>query len=201
MNKFEKRSRDSYNQKAKHYDESFEGRFTIPFKEMLLGSVSVPDGGTVLDVACGNGRFLQMLSKQNKFIGFGTDISDKMIECAKQLHPCMKFEVASCENLPHRDETMDVITVCAAFHHFPDVSKFAQEAYRVMKKGGTIYIADIYYPTIIRVIANPFVPLSKVGDVKFYSPKEIQKVLDRAGFKSRFCSKEGNVQVVCGMKL
>ena len=50
---------------------------------------------------------------------------------------------------------------------------FYNEMKRILKPKCVIYIADIYYPLIIRAILNPFVPLSKAGDVKFYSPKEI----------------------------
>ena len=48
-----------------------------------------------------------------------------------------------------------------------------KEMKRILKPKCVIYIADIYYPLIIRAILNPFVPLSKAGDVKFYSLKEI----------------------------
>ena len=62
----------------------------------------------------------------------------------------MIFEVSNCEHTP-----------------------FAKEMKRILKPKCVIYIADIYYPLIIRAILNPFVPQSKAGDVKFYSPKEI----------------------------
>lgn len=200
MNKHEKRSIESYDKKALNYDETFDGRFTVSFKDELIKTVVVQENGNVLDVACGNGRFLHSLSEKYSFIGFGTDISNKMVEAAKLLNPDMKFVSANCEQMPFESGTMDVITVCAAFHHFPNVSKFAQEAHRVMKKNGIIYIAEVYYPAFIRTIVNPFVPLSKAGDVKFYSPKEIQNTLQNAGFKLDNFYRERNIQIAIAIK-
>ncbi len=39
MNKFEEKSRKSYNKKAKNYDETLDGKFTAKFKQMLLNEV------------------------------------------------------------------------------------------------------------------------------------------------------------------
>lgn len=183
MNKFERRSKESYNKKAINYDDTFDGKFTKKFKQIILDSLDVKDGDRLLDVACGNGRLLQMLSKKADIKGFGADISEKMIEEAKKLNPDMNFFAAGCDNLPFEDDFADIISVCASFHHFPNPSDFASEAGRVLKKGGKIFIAEIYLPGILRIIANPFVKLSKAGDVKFYSPKEIASIFEAHGFQ------------------
>lgn len=91
MNKFERRSKESYNKKAINYDDTFDGKFTKKFKQIILDSLDVKDGDRLLDVACGNGRLLQMLSKKADIKGFGADISEKMIEEAKKLNPDMNF--------------------------------------------------------------------------------------------------------------
>ena len=91
---------------------------------------------------------------------------------------------------------MDVISVCAAYHHFPDTAAFAKEAKRVLKPGGTIYIADVYLPAILRLLVNPFVPLSRAGDVKFYSPKEIALNFEQLGFETVDAKTTGHVQMV-----
>lgn len=196
MNKFEVRSIKSYNTKADNYDTTLDGKFTMKFKEMLINTVSIPNGVNVLDIACGNGTFLKMLSQYNSFSGYGTDIAEKMIENAKRINPTMSFEVASCDNLPFKDESMDVVTVCAAFHHFPNVNRFAKEVFRVLKRDGMVYIAEVYYPAFIRTICNPFVPLSKAGDVRFYGPNEIITLFENYNFHQELFTKEGHVQII-----
>jgi ubiquinone/menaquinone biosynthesis C-methylase UbiE len=41
--------------------------------------------------------------------------------------------VIPCEETPFLDQTFDTITVCSAYHHFPDAKGFAREAYRLLK--------------------------------------------------------------------
>ena len=73
---YEKRSKNSYNKKAENYDSTFDGKFTVKFKRMMCESVCVNANDTVVDVACGNGRLLNMLAEKNSFYGYGIDISD-----------------------------------------------------------------------------------------------------------------------------
>lgn len=196
MNIYEKRSQITYDKKAKNYDSTFDGKFTKKFKEMLDKSVDIKVNDTVLDVACGNGRLLQQFAKKAPIKGFGVDISENMIEEAKKLNPNMEFYVAGCENLPFEEGEIDVMTVCAAYHHFPDVIGFAKEAKRVTRNDGRLYIAEICIPALFRVICNPFVKFSKAGDVKIYSSKEIVRLFEMNGFVSEGVEIKGFVQVV-----
>ncbi|MDF2542546.1 MAG: putative S-adenosylmethionine-dependent methyltransferase [Herbinix sp.] len=196
MKSFEDKSRISYNLKANDYDNTFEGKYTEKFKKILIDEIIITTNNTILDIACGNGKLLNMLSDQYDINGYGIDISEKMIENAKKRCPGMTFYTSACEHTPFGNETFDVISVCAAYHHFPDTKAFAKEANRILKSQGTLYIADVYYPFVIRTICNPFVPFSKAGDVKFYSPREIQRNFECCGFKQVGFKKSGHVQVV-----
>jgi len=150
----------------------------------------------VLDVACGNGALLSALNKRKPINGFGVDVADRMVQNAASANPGMEFKVAGCEEIPFQDNIMDIITVSAAYHHFPDVTAFAREAKRLLKRNGTVYIADVYLPSVLRLICNPFLPLSRAGDVKFYSPKEIVDNFIRAGFTEKGIKISGHIQVV-----
>lgn len=125
MKSFNEKSIESYNEKADHDDETFDGRFTLEFKHKLLEKISVNRGAYVLDVACGNGTLIKMLADHYGIIGYGTDISEKMIENARRKNPGMIFETAGCESMPFENQLFDIITVCAAYHHFPDVKAFS----------------------------------------------------------------------------
>lgn len=196
MNKYEKRSKNSYDKKAENYDLTFDGKFTVKFKKIMCETVCINSDDTVVDIACGNGRLLNMFAEKSDFHGYGVDISDKMIEQAKKLNKNMEFYVAGCEKLPFESEKVDVMTVCAAFHHFPNVEKFAEEAKRVLKKDGMLYIAEVYLPAFFRVIFNPFVKFSKAGDVKFYSPNEIVSLFENNGFARSGIEIIGKVQMI-----
>ena len=103
MNWFEKRSKETYNEMAAEYDSSFEGEYTAQFKSLLLDTVTIRPDDHVLDIACGNGRLLNMFAKQYRFNGYGVDIADQMIEQAKKLNPHMNFSVGTCDKIPLLD--------------------------------------------------------------------------------------------------
>ena len=200
MANFNEKSRLAYNKKADDYDNSPEGRFTQQFQRLLISVITLSENANVLDVACGNGSLLAALKRKTPINGFGIDISERMIENATARNPGMQFQVAGCEAIPFEDASMDVIAVCAAYHHFPNVAAFAREARRVLKPGGTLYIADVYVPPVLRVIVNPFVPLSRAGDVQFYSPKEIVRNFMSVGFECNDTKIHGHIQIVSKRK-
>ena len=197
MADFNERSRAAYNEKADGFDNSREGQFTRGLQRLLLSHITLEENQRVLDVACGNGSLLSSINEIKPIMGFGIDIAERMIENAIARNPNMEFRVAGCEKIPFADKSMDIITVCAAYHHFPDTSAFAGEAGRVLRPGGMIYVADLNIPSFLRVIINPFVPiLLKDGDVRMYSPKEIICNFTRYGFEGVYETVEGNAQVV-----
>jgi len=194
--KIHQRNIKAYNKMADCYDASFDGKFTRKFKDALVRAVRLPENSRVLDVACGNATLLAMLAEKEKIQGYGVDISDQMIVQAQGRHVEMEFHVASCEKLPFADETMDIVTVCASYHHFPDVNAFAAEAKRILRPRGHIYIAEIYLPAFVRKIANFFMSLFQLGNVKFYSPEEISVTFTKEGFTPEHNTIQGRIQIL-----
>ncbi len=199
-NIYEQRAIRSYAKIADDYDNSPEGRFTLAFNRKLAEIVRLPEGGRLLDVACGNGRLLKMLRQRHSFEGYGTDISEAMTRTARRALPDMTFLTAPADKLPFKDCFFDVVTVCAAFHHFPDVAAFAREAHRVLVPGGRLYVAEIYYHRFLRAIANPFIRLHPSGDVRLYSPEEIENVLQNNGFSCEPAIIEDKIQIIVSNK-
>ena len=196
MKTYAQKSRDYYNKLANGYNDSLEARYTMRFKRMLLDEIIIePEKNSLLDVACGNGSLLKMLSAKHTLKGYGIDISEKMIDSARDQYPEFLFEVSPCEETPFQDRSFDTITVCAAYHHFPDIRGFAREAYRLLKPEGRLYVADIYCTPLLRTLINPFVPLSKAGDVKFYAPEEIEANFKNEGFQTNGFNRVGQVQL------
>ena len=193
-------SKIAYNNKADNYNDSPEGKFTKKFKDLLCKIIVVEKGINILDVACGNGTLLKMLSAKNEINGYGIDISDKMISNARKNCRDMVFKVSGCEAIPFESNFFELMTVCAAYHHFPDTDSFAREAARVIKKNGYLYIAEVFLPSILRILCNPFIKLSKDGDFKFYSPKKIVHHFERYGFQYNKVVISENVQIVCMQK-
>ena len=97
----------------------------------------------------------------------------------------MNFEVKSCYPLEWKDESIDIITICCAFHHFDNPQGFVNECKRVLKRNGTVYIADPNFGAVLRFLANKFwLPFSKSGDVRIYSKKELEVIFYNSEFKT-----------------
>ena len=149
MANYSEKSRTAYNKKANGYDNSREGQFTNRIHQLLLPMIDWQPGQSVLDVACGTGSLLAAMNDRKQIRGFGIDISERMIEQAMARNPGMAFYISGCDRIPCPNDSMDIITVCAAYHHFPDVAAFAGESARLLKPGGLIYIVDIFVPSFL----------------------------------------------------
>lgn len=51
MNNFTEKSRENYNKKADNYDSTFDGKFTVKFKQLLIDEIKINSGATILDVS------------------------------------------------------------------------------------------------------------------------------------------------------
>jgi len=104
--------------------------------------------GTVLDNGCGNGVFLERLSRDcpsgTRFIG--TDISMGMLEHArKRLADCngdIRLVQADACRLPFADNRFDVVFARGLLHHLPDPGTGAKEIARVLRPGGAAILLD-----------------------------------------------------------
>lgn len=192
MGKKSEESRDSYNQMAFEYDTSDEGRYTAFHIAELVNTIGLKENDVVLDVACGTGTLLGKLNNIKKIHACGIDISEKMIDVARQKYPRITFKAQPCYPLQFEDESIDVITVCCAFHHFENPQNFIDECKRVLKKNGRIYIADPNYSPLVRFLANTIMfRLTKKGDVKVYSEEELKEFFTKARFTKVESYKKG----------
>lgn len=73
----------------------------------------------VLDVGCGRGEFLNLLSNNYNSRCIGIDISRNMIQSARQINPSHNYIVGSADFLPFIDDSIDVIHFTHVFHHLP----------------------------------------------------------------------------------
>ena len=73
----------------------------------------------VLDLGCGNGRFLKFLNKHGFKSYLGVDQSDKLLEIAKRENPGLKFMLGDMSELKDLKGKYDAIFAIASFHHLP----------------------------------------------------------------------------------
>lgn len=78
---------------------------------------SIPKGSILLDVGCGNGKYLD----NNGTINIGCDISLNLLTICKT----RGFEVAYCDmmKLPYKERSFDTIICIAALHHISSAKR------------------------------------------------------------------------------
>ena len=119
--------------------------------------VSIPDGGTGLDVGCGSGALTIACAKRNpKASMVGCDIWSGAYKSDFTKQRCednaeaegvtnTHFEEGDAIHLPFADESFDAVTSNYVYHNITghDKQKLLLETLRVLKKGGTFAIHDL----------------------------------------------------------
>ncbi|PIU14685.1 hypothetical protein COT20_02610 [bacterium (Candidatus Gribaldobacteria) CG08_land_8_20_14_0_20_39_15] len=130
--------RDDYNQIA----EDFSNTRVQIWPEIATLFDYIKKGGKVLDLGCGNGRFVKIIKEKGGEY-FGTDVSEKLIETAKKNYPNEKFQINEPLKLLFFDGYFDIIYSIAVFHHIPAKElrlRFLEEAKRVLKLSGLLVL-------------------------------------------------------------
>lgn len=173
------------------YDLGFMGKGSRRFYTNLLKEIDIHDDDSVLDVGCGTGTILNCIGKEKTIKGYGIDVSENMIQVAKEKNVKYEFCIGDSSKLPYEDESMDVVMACMAYHHFSNQEGFRKEVLRVLKPGGILYISDPRFPLVVRAFLNTF-----FKDAGFRSTKRNVEEFEKSGFKSIGIRKDLYVQVL-----
>ncbi len=123
--------------------------------------VSIPDGGTGLDVGCGSGALTIACAKRSpraQMVGcdiwsgaYKADFTKKRCEDNARAEGVtnVRFEEGNAIRLPFADESFDAVTSNYVYHNIAGHNKqeLLLETLRVLKKGGTFAIHDLMSKT------------------------------------------------------
>ncbi len=109
-----------------------------------------PSRGTLVDMGCGGGALLAR-AKDDGWKGVGVDLSAEAVEAARARG--VEAYVQDCLRCPLPDESADVVTMVNVLDHLPNPWAALEEAWRLLKPSGLLYLRVPNGP-VHRVLAS-----------------------------------------------
>lgn len=167
----------------------------------IIERLNSKKGDKILDVGCGDGFYLYLLSNLNLEVDLtGTDFDARALVSARKNLKDRKVTLIKSDlmkKIPFDDESFDKVLACEVIEHLPDDIKGLKEVYRVLKPGGKIAISVPHqnYPFLwdpINWLLERFVGKHiKNGfwagiwhqHFRLYTPLKLTSILKETGFK------------------
>lgn len=126
-----------YDKIAATYERRYDENEYAGTEHALLRFVGDAPDTRVLEVGCGTGHWLGLLSRRGIWVA-GLDASVQMLAGARRHASDAALAHGRAEHLPWRDAVFDRVMCVNALHHFADPPAFLQDARRVLRPGGAV---------------------------------------------------------------
>ena len=139
---------DDFGAAASHYDSA--ARLQQQVGARLMNRMDSRGGGQGMDLGCGTGYFLSLLSERLEPAQIvAADLSPGMIQYARQARGIASdWLVADAEALPLPDASLDWIFSSLMIQWCDDTAAVAREAHRVLKPGGEAVFSTLVSGTL-----------------------------------------------------
>ena len=134
---------------------------------------------SVLDIGAGTGVMSEFAYQcKDKLRYVAVDPADGMLRFASEF---LETHIATAEELPFEDSSFDAIIMGESLHHLRNPDLAFEEAVRVLKKNGKLFIYDF---DVSSFLGKSICLIEKsLGEpAHFYEPNALKKLLEGYGF-------------------
>ena len=147
-------------------------RVAINDLKRLIGE-PLPQGGSLLDVGCGQGKSFRLLRdafQPIRTLGLDADPHSIDLSRAEAAREGVNVELftADCAQIPLPDASVDIVFCHQTFHHLVEQERALAEFWRVLKPGGLLLFAESTKAYIDTWVIRWF----------FRHPMDVQKTAD-----------------------
>ena len=174
-----------YNSIAKEYAETFSGEHEKKPKDQEIlrrFSQKIGDRRPVWDFGCGPGQTAKYLKNLGVEIS-GLDLSEKLLEQARTLHPEISFRKGNILDLDFENESIAGIVTFYTIVHFTkeQVGRSFREVFRVLQPGGIFLLT--YHIGEETIHLDEFLGKKIDADLMFFANEFIFSCLQHSGFE------------------
>ncbi len=154
----------------------------------LLGEITraLPDlkGRRILEVGAGTGREGHELARRGAWV-CALDFSPEALRLSRQVSTAARLVRGDALATPFPEGSFDLVYHQGLLEHFSDPLPLLRENYRVLKPGGLALVDVPQKYHLYTVLKHGLMALDKwfAGWETQFSPREIQSVVERAGFR------------------
>ena len=178
------------------YDESYYGEGDDKFgegwiekiidyfrrKRAKLISKKINSKGKVLDIGCGNGRFLQFIKEKGDFDIYGLEMPGGSAERAKRVNG-LQLKLGALEKNDYAKNQFDAVTMFHVFEHLIEPNKYLNIIDDILKPGGVLAVS---FPNIAsnqsRIFKGKWFHMDAPRHLFFFSSKDFKNIMKKRGY-------------------
>ena len=128
------------------------------FCQIISNHFEIQNDTTLIDIGCGTGNETINLFQSFKCRIIGIEPACEMVKIGKINEVKIDWKVGSAEDLPFKNNSVDIITSFFSIHHFDSIDLSFQEFNRVLKPNGKIFIFSISHSQMRSSLEYKFFP-------------------------------------------